>query len=81
MSLHSILVKAAWDEEAKVWVAVSQDLPGLVTEAETTEELREKLQAVILDLVELNGPPAADLAAEIPLYIMHEQVSKVRLRV
>ena len=27
-------VRAEWDEEAKVWVATSDDVPGLVTEAE-----------------------------------------------
>ncbi len=26
-------VKTMWDDEAKVWVASSEDVPGLITEA------------------------------------------------
>ena len=36
-------VRAEWDGEAKVWVATSDDVPGLATEAETMEELSKKL--------------------------------------
>jgi len=36
-----LLVKAIWDREAKVWVATSEDVPGLVNEAASTEELME----------------------------------------
>jgi predicted RNase H-like HicB family nuclease len=42
-----IIVKAAWDPEAKVFVAESDDVPGLVTEAETIEALRAKLPGMI----------------------------------
>ena len=35
-------VHAQWDDEANVWVASSDDVPGLVTEAATTEELIQK---------------------------------------
>lgn len=80
MALHSILVKALWDAEAGVWVATSEDLPGLVSEAETPKLLQDKVHAVIQDLFEMNGPPSDEQPVEIPLYIMHEQLSKVRLR-
>lgn len=48
-------VHALWDDEARVWVAASDDVPGLATEAETTEQLIEKLHAMIPELLELNG--------------------------
>ena len=48
-------VHAMWDDEARVWVASSDDVPGLATEAETTEALIEKLKALIPELLELNG--------------------------
>jgi len=51
MSSHLILVRAKWDDEAKVWVAESTDLPGLVTEAESLGKLSEKLPGLILDLL------------------------------
>ena len=38
-----IVIHADWDPEASVWVATSQDVRGLVTEAETIELLRAKL--------------------------------------
>lgn len=48
-------VHAVWDDEANVWVASSDDVPGLATEADTTEALMEKLKIVIPELLELNG--------------------------
>ena len=50
-------VRAEWDEEAKVWVATSDDVPGLVTEAETMEELYSKLEVMIPELLAENGYP------------------------
>jgi predicted RNase H-like HicB family nuclease len=50
-------VRAEWDEEAKVWVATSDDVPGLVTEAETMEALSSKLEVMIPELLAENGYP------------------------
>jgi hypothetical protein len=50
-----IVVHADWDPEASVWVATTQDLSGLVTEADSIESLRAKLLGMILDLLEENG--------------------------
>jgi len=50
-----IIVHADWDPEAAVWVATTQDLRGLVTEAGSIEALRAKLPGMILDLLEENG--------------------------
>lgn len=47
-------VHAEWDEEASVWVASSDDVPGLVTEAATTEELIAKLKIMIPELMAIN---------------------------
>ena len=57
-----IVVHADWDPDAKVWVATTRDLRGLVTEADTIEELRAKLPGMILDLLEeygISDPPAS----------------------
>jgi predicted RNase H-like HicB family nuclease len=48
-------VTAFWDEEAKVWVAESDEVPGLATEALTLETLVEKLKIMIPELLDLNG--------------------------
>ena len=47
-------VRAEWDDEAKVWVATSDDVPGLATEAETMEELSKKLEVMIHELLTEN---------------------------
>ena len=46
----AVRVRAEWDQEARVWVAESGNLPGLVTEAETVEQLFEKLRPIALIL-------------------------------
>ena len=43
------------DDEAKVWVATSDDVPGLATEAETMKELSKKLEVMIPELFTENG--------------------------
>jgi len=48
-------VTAEWDDEARVWVASSDDVPGLATGAETLEDLIEKLKIVIPELLVENG--------------------------
>ena len=59
-------VHAQWDEEAKVWVASSDDVPGLATEADTTEALVQKLKTLIPELLELNGQaPIKPIAFEL----------------
>lgn len=43
MAGNMIIVKAARDAEAGVWFVESSDLPGLNLEADTLEELTDKL--------------------------------------
>ena len=61
-----LYVHATWDEGARVWVASSDDVPGLATEAETTEDLVQKLKTLIPELLELNGlAPTAPISFEL----------------
>lgn len=66
-------VKAEWDGEAEVWVASSDDVPGLATGADTFEELIAKLKVVIPELLEENGllPAGTD---EVPFAVFAERV-------
>jgi predicted RNase H-like HicB family nuclease len=50
-----VVVEAIWDDEAEVWVATSDDVPGLVTEAETAEQLEQKLLVMIPEMLKENG--------------------------
>jgi predicted RNase H-like HicB family nuclease len=60
-------IRAEWDEEARVWVATSEDVPGLATEAETVEDLVEKLRGMIPELLEANG---ISLDQEVPFEVL-----------
>ena len=66
-------IKAEWDGEASVWVASSDDVPGLATGADTFEELIAKLKIVIPELLEENGLMAAGID-EIPFAVVAERV-------
>ena len=48
-------VRARWDSEGGVWVAESEDVPGLVAEAASPNTRGEKLRILIPELLELNG--------------------------
>ncbi len=54
-SLNIYKVDAFWDDMAKVWVATSEDVLGLATEADTIELLTDKLRVIIPELLTLNG--------------------------
>ncbi|MEA2870399.1 MAG: hypothetical protein QOH67_375 [Hyphomicrobiales bacterium] len=60
-----IVVHADWDPDARVWVATTRDLRGLVTEADTIEALRAKLPGIIHDLLGEYG--ITDLPASIEI--------------
>ncbi len=47
-----------WDEDAKVWIATSKDVPGLVLESGSFDALLERIKYAIPELLELNSNPA-----------------------
>lgn len=61
----------AYDEEAQVWFVNDSDVPGLNAEAESQEELRLKLLAMIPELLELNYPHPHEVSLD--LLIQSEQ--------
>lgn len=62
-----LFVHAEWDEEGEVWVASSDDVPGLATEGSTIEGLIEKLKVMIPELLEANGEP---VGAQVPFEVL-----------
>ena len=64
-------VLAQWDSEAGVWVAESEDVPGLVAEADSPNVLAQKLKTLIPELLELNGVPS-DPTARFHVRYQHE---------
>jgi predicted RNase H-like HicB family nuclease len=53
-SAREYVIQATWDKVASVWVAESDDVPGLITEAKTFEALLKKLRTLVPELLELN---------------------------
>lgn len=79
MSGPVYVVHAIWDGEAQVWVATSEDVPGLTTEAGTFEGLLRKVREVIPELLEANGvlPPGDEI--ELPVFITAQRTERLRL--
>ncbi len=65
-------VRAEWDDEASVWVATSDDVPGLATEADTLEALSAKLQTLVPELLDANGQHDSD---EVPFELLARKFS------
>jgi hypothetical protein len=59
---RSIMIDARWDPEANVWIATSNDVPGLVVEADTWPGMIEEVRLVLPDLLELSGKPNDNLS-------------------
>lgn len=75
MSKKPLFVRAEWDDEAHVWVATSDDVPGLATEGKTVEGLIEKLKVMIPELLEANENP---MEYEVPFEILTRRFELVQ---
>ena len=51
---------AAYDPEAQIWYTLDCDVPGLVTEGDTLERLRERAAAVLPELIADNAAHIAE---------------------
>ena len=47
-------IKFVWDNEADVWIATSEDVPGLVLESGSFDALIERVKYALPELIELN---------------------------
>jgi predicted RNase H-like HicB family nuclease len=65
-------IRAEWDDEAGVWVATSDDVPGLATEADTLEALSLKLESLVPELLDANGFPDG---REVPFELLARKFS------
>jgi len=71
-----IVVKAAFDPEAKVWFVEYSDVPGLNLEAETLEGLQTKIPIALQDLLEDADGEGAPF--DIPVEIIAHASARVR---
>lgn len=49
------IVHFTWDEEAGVWIATSDDIPGLVLESGSFDALLERTRFAVPELLSLNS--------------------------
>ena len=73
-----ISIRVEYDEEARVWVAQSDEIP-IVTEADTFEILYRKLPDMIQDVLIDNGDPRA--GQDLPFELITPSSSLPRMRV
>jgi len=67
-------INAFWDADAAVWVATSDNIDGLATEAESFNELQQKLRHMVPELLVLNQVIAEDYRGPISFeLITHTQ--------
>jgi hypothetical protein len=52
---REISIQARWDDDAGVWIATSNDVPGLVIEAETWPAMIDEVKVTLPELVEVSG--------------------------
>jgi hypothetical protein len=60
--MRHISIKARWDGDAAVWIATSDDVPGLVVEADGWPSMIEEVRLVLPELLELSGQAGKKLS-------------------
>ena len=48
-------IQINWDDEDKVWIATSEDIPGLILEDESADKLIQRVMLAAPEIIELNG--------------------------
>ncbi|MCL2008259.1 MAG: DUF1902 domain-containing protein [Treponema sp.] len=49
------IITLVWDDEASVWIAESEDIPGLILESASFDTLVERVKNAVPELLELSG--------------------------
>jgi predicted RNase H-like HicB family nuclease len=58
-------VTMGWDSEARVWIAESEDIPGLILESGSLDALIERIKIAAPELLELSGKTAHNIGLNI----------------
>lgn len=54
-------IKLTWDNDAGVWIATSEDIPGLVLESGSFDALLERIRFAAPELISLNNTEQSNL--------------------
>ncbi len=55
------IVNLSWDNETNVWIATSDDIPGLVLESNSFDTLLKRVESAVPELLALNNSAALPL--------------------
>lgn len=76
---HPFDVRVLFDDEAKVFVATSDDIPGLVTEADTFEELVQHVAELTPVLLHANRATPRDADGILIRYTQEQHLQLARV--
>lgn len=80
MSRKRFKVIACYDDEAGVWFIQETDVPGLTAEAKTVEEMMQKLDVRIPEMLELNHHLLnKEIIDKAPYELVTHQVAEARV--
>lgn len=68
------IIKLTWDNEADVWIATSNDIPGLILESGSFDALLERVRFAVPELLALNNPEKSPLTLTF-LSERHERIA------
>lgn len=68
------VVKFVWDDDANVWIATSNDIPGLILESGSFDALLERVRFAVPELLSLNGISDSPLSLEF-VSELHERIA------
>ena len=71
-----LLIRAEWYAEVDIWSATSDDVPGLATEADSIENLFNKLSSMIPELLAANK---VDCPSEILYEVVAHKLSTTHM--
>jgi predicted RNase H-like HicB family nuclease len=70
MTEYTVLL--TWDDEACVWLASSEDVPGLALESGSLDALMERVKYAVPDLLDISG-------ADIKISFKAERLTEVHV--
>lgn len=62
--MSKIVINVMWDQEARVWVAINDELP-IATESDTYEGLVKRIQDIVPEMAEANHVDISDIEIDI----------------
>ncbi len=55
------IINLTWDNEANVWIATSHDIPGLILESDSFDDLLKRVRLAVPELLALNSSRVSPL--------------------